>query len=384
MAETIYKPEYQVLTGNEAVTLGALAAGMNFFAGYPITPATEIAELASELLPKNGGKYMQMEDELASMAAVIGASFAGSKAMTATSGPGCSLMQENLSYGMLAEVPCVLIDVMRQGPCQGVATMPAQGDIMQSRWGTHGDHPIIVTAPSSVGELYMETVRAFNMAEKYRTPVMVLSDAAMAHMSEKIRIPAEDELHIINRKKPDVTKDRNYKPYEADATDIPPMATFGDGYRWFVSGIIHDETGFPATADHAKIAAKLTRIERKIDSNIKEIELYEEYRTSDAEIIIVSIGITARVAKGAIDRARKEGVKVGLFRPVTLWPFPEEALQKLAASAKKIITAEMNDGQLSRIVKELDGTDGKIEKVTRNDGALMTAEMIYERIREVK
>jgi len=384
MAETIYMPEYQVLTGNEAVTLGALAAGMNFFAGYPITPATEIAELASELLPKNGGKYMQMEDELASMAAVIGASFAGSKAMTATSGPGCSLMQENLSYGMLAEVPCVLIDVMRQGPCQGVATMPAQGDIMQSRWGTHGDHPIIVTAPSSVGELYMETVRAFNMAEKYRTPVMVLSDAAMAHMSEKIRIPAEDELHIINRKKPDVPKDRNYKPYEADATDIPPMATFGDGYRWFVSGIIHDETGFPATADHAKIAAKLTRIERKIDSNIKEIELHEEYRTSDAEIIIVSIGITARVAKGAIDRARKEGVKVGLFRPVTLWPFPEEALQKLAASAKKIITAEMNDGQLSRIVKELDGTDGKIEKVTRNDGALMTAEMIYERIREVK
>lgn len=206
---------------------------------------------------------MQMEDELASMAAVIGASFAGSKAMTATSGPGCSLMQENLSYGMLAEVPCVLIDVMRQGPCQGVATMPAQGDIMQSRWGTHGDHPIIVTAPSSVGELYMETVRAFNMAEKYRTPVMVLSDAAMAHMSEKIRIPAEDELHIINRKKPDVPKDRNYKPYEADATDIPPMATFGDGYRWFVSGIIHDETGFPATADHAKIAAKLTRIEEK-------------------------------------------------------------------------------------------------------------------------
>ncbi|MCI2062502.1 MAG: 2-oxoacid:acceptor oxidoreductase subunit alpha [Eubacteriaceae bacterium] len=384
MEKTAYAPEYRVLTGNEAVTLGALAAGMNFFAGYPITPATEIAELASELLPKYGGKYMQMEDELASMAAVIGASFAGSKAMTATSGPGCSLMQENLSYGMLAEVPCVLIDVMRQGPCQGVATMPAQGDIMQSRWGTHGDHPIIVTAPSSVEELYRETARAFNMAEKYRTPVMVLSDAAMAHMSEKIRIPAAEELCITNRKKPDVPKDRNYKPYEADETDIPPMASFGDGYRWFVSGIIHDETGFPATADYEKIAEKLTRIERKIDWNIKEIESYEEYRTDDAEIIIVAIGIVSRVAKGAIDKARKEGVKAGLFRPITLWPFPDEALQKQAAKAKKIITAEMNDGQLSRIVKELDGTDGKIEKVTRNDGALMTADMIYDRIMEVK
>jgi 2-oxoglutarate ferredoxin oxidoreductase subunit alpha len=374
----------RVLTGNEAVTLGAIAAGMNFFAGYPITPATEIAEMASNLLPQHGGKYMQMEDELGSMAAVIGASFAGAKAMTATSGPGCSLMQENLSYGMLTEAPCVLVDVMRQGPCQGVATMPAQGDIMQSRWGTHGDHPVIVTAPSSVEELYTETVRAFNMAETYRTPVIVLSDATMAHMSEKIRIPEKEELGIVTRKKPTAPKDRNYKPYEADETDIPPMATFGDGYRWFVSGIIHDETGFPATADHDKIKQKLERIERKITKNISDIESYEEYMTEGADILIVSIGIVSRVAKGAIDRARANGIKAGLFRPITLWPFPEDALQKHVDSTKTIITAEMNDGQLAKIVKELDGTDGKIEKVTRNDGALMTADEIYEKIMEVK
>lgn len=383
MTATESKGRYKVLTGNEATTMGAIAAGMRFFAGYPITPATEIAESASILLPRYGGKYMQMEDELASMAAVIGASFTGTKAMTATSGPGCSLMEENLSYAMLSEVPCVLVDVMRQGPCEGVATMPAQGDIMQSRWGTHGDHPVIVTASGSVEELYTETVRSFNMAEKYRTPVIILSDATMAHMSEKIRIPEEGELEIDDRKQPTCPKSE-YEPYAADDSDVPPMAAFGSGYRWFVSGIIHDETGFPATADHEVIKKALERIERKITKHISDIESYEEYMTEDANIIIVAIGIVSRVAKGAIDKARAQGVKVGLFRPITLWPFPFEALSKHTEKADNIITAEMNDGQLSKIVREINGAGEKLCEVTRNDGALMTADEIYSMIMEVK
>ena len=383
MTATESKGRYKVLTGNEATTMGAIAAGMRFFAGYPITPATEIAESASILLPRYGGKYMQMEDELASMAAVIGASFTGTKAMTATSGPGCSLMEENLSYAMLSEVPCVLVDVMRQGPCEGVATMPAQGDIMQSRWGTHGDHPVIVTAPGSVEELYTETVRSFNMAEKYRTPVIILSDATMAHMSEKIRIPEEGEFEMDERKQPTCPKNE-YDPYAADDSDVPPMAPFGSGYRWFVSGIIHDETGFPATADHEVIKKALERIERKITKHISDIESYEEYLTEDADIIIVAIGIVSRIAKGAIDKARAQGVKVGLFRPITLWPFPFEALSKHTEKADNVITAEMNDGQLSKIVREINGAGEKLREVTRNDGALMTADEIYSMIMEVK
>ena len=375
------KDKFKVLTGNEACTLGALAAGMDFFAGYPITPATEIAEYASELLPKHGGKYMQMEDELASIAAVIGASFAGAKAMTATSGPGFSLMQENIGYGMLAEVPCVLVDVMRQGPCQGVATVPAQGDLMQARWGTHGDHPVIAVVPCSVEETYYETVRAFNMAEAYRTPVFVLSDAMLAHMSEKVRIPSAKELTIVNRKRPTCAKEE-YKPYEDDGTGIPPMATFGDGYHWYVSGIIHDETGFPSTNSPEQISSQVKRLEDKITRNIKDIESYEEYCTEDAEIIIISVGLVSRVAKSAVDAARDRGIKAGLFRPITLWPFPEQRLSELAAGAKTVMTCEMNEGQLLQIVRQF--TKGKpVILVTQNDGTIIEAETVLTAIKEV-
>lgn len=376
------KDEFRVLTGNEACTLGALAAGMNFFAGYPITPATEIAEYASELLPKQGGKYMQMEDELASVAAVIGASFAGAKAMTATSGPGFSLMQENIGYAMLAEVPCVLVDVMRQGPCQGVATVPAQGDLMQARWGTHGDHPVIAVAPCSVEETYYETIRAFNMAEKYRTPVFVLSDAMLAHMSEKIRIPDAAELTIENRKQPSCPKE-DYRPYEDDGTEIPPMAAFGDGYHWYVSGIIHDETGVPSTSSPDQISSEVKRLHHKITRNIKDIESYEEYRTEDADIIIVSVGIVARVARSAVDAARDMGIKAGLFRPITLWPFPEERLKELADRAKTVMTCEMNEGQLIHIVRQFT-SDTPVVSVTQNNGMVMEAETVLAVIKEVK
>lgn len=217
--------QYEIMTGNDACALAALAAGMNFFAGYPITPATEIAEIASKRLPERGGKYMQMEDEIASIAAVIGASFAGAKAMTATSGPGFSLMQENLGYGILAEVPFVIVDAMRQGPCQGVATVPAQGDIMQAKWGTHGDHPVIALAPASVGEVYSETIRAFNLAEKYRNPVILLTDAMLAHMSERVCIPDAADYQVVDRKRPNVPKDKNFKPYQDDGTGIPPTSS---------------------------------------------------------------------------------------------------------------------------------------------------------------
>lgn len=374
--------QYKIMTGNEACTLGALAAGMNFFAGYPITPATEIAELSSELLPKHGGKYMQMEDELASIAAVIGASIAGAKAMTATSGPGISLMQENLGFGIIAEIPCVLIDVMRQGPCQGVATVPAQGDFMQSRWGTHGDHPMIVVIPNSVSEAYYETIRAFNMAEKYRTPVTILSDATLAHMSEKVRIPDASELSIINRKKPDCDP-KDYLPFNNETNEVTPLASFGDGYRWFASGIIHDDTGFPITNKPEAITKSIKHLMGKIQDNISEIESYEEYMTDDAEIIVLSVGLVSRSVKSAIDAARKDGIRVGLFRPITLWPFPEKRFLELCSRAKTVMTCEMNEGQLAEFARQFTDRNQRLAAVTQNDGTIIRAEKVLSAIREV-
>lgn len=377
------KTNNKILTGNEACTLGALDAGMTFFAGYPITPATEIAELSSELLPKRGGKYIQMEDELASIAAIIGASFTGAKSMTATSGPGLSLMQENLGYGIMAEVPCVIVNVMRQGPSTGAPTLPSQGDIMQTRWGTHGDHAIITIAPASVSEAYYETVRAFNLAERYRTPVIVLTDAILAHMSEKVTFPEEGSLCIENRAKPTCPPEEYTKPYAVEKlSDVPPMASFGDGYRWYVSGLSHDDTGFPRTTDDDVISNGNKHLMAKIYDNIADIESYEEYLTEDAEILITGIGVVARSAKGAIDILRKEGFKVGLFRPITLWPFPEKRLNELAEQVDTIFTCEMNEGQLIGVVKE--AADGKAcnISITQNTGKLIEAKTIVAAVKE--
>lgn len=374
--------QYRIMTGNEACTLGALAAGMNFFAGYPITPATEIAELSSELLPKSGGKYMQMEDELASMAAVIGASAAGARAMTATSGPGFSLMQENLGYGMAAEIPLVLIDVMRQGPCQGVATVPAQGDFMQARWGTHGDHPVIALAPNSVAEAYTEVVRAFSLSEKLRTPVIVLSDATLAHMSEKVRIPDSGELPEVVRAKPTCAPE-DYLPFHQESGEIAPMASFGDGYRWFVSGILHDDTGFPVTNDPRNTQNSVDHLLGKLTENISEIESWEKYRAQDAEIIMLSAGLVSRSAKSAVDRARAEGIKAGLFRPITLWPFPGDRFSELCAKAKAVMTCEMNAGQLAEVARQYAGRGQTLRAVTQNDGTMITADKVLAAIREV-
>lgn len=375
--------EYKILTGNEACTLGALAAGMNFFAGYPITPATEIAELASELLPQNGGKYMQMEDELASIAAVIGASAAGAKAMTATSGPGVSLMQENLGYGMVAEIPLVLIDVMRQGPCQGAPTSPAQGDFMQARWGTHGDHPAVVLVPNSVSEAYTETIRAFNLAEKYRTPVMVLSDATLAHMSEKVRIPDTGELDIFDRVRP-TCDPKDYLPYDQSNAGAHPMAAFGDGYRWFVSGILHDDTGFPTPNSPLQISRAVNHLLDKVKCNQEDMASYEEYRTEDAEFLILSAGLVSRSAKSAVDKARAEGIKAGLFRPITLWPFPEARFAQLCSGVKTVMTVEMNDGQLAEVAAKYMDKAQRLIAVTQNDGTMIREERVFQAIKEAK
>lgn len=374
--------EYRIMTGNEACTYGALAAGMRFFAGYPITPATEIAELSSELLPKCGGRYMQMEDELGSMAAVLGASFAGVKAMTATSGPGFSLMQENISYGMMAEVPCVVIDVMRQGPCQGVATVPAQGDFMQARWGTHGDHPVIALVPNSVSEAYTEVIRAFNLAETYRTPVFVLSDATLAHMSEKVRVPDASEITVVDRKKPEGDP-RDYLPYNNESSAVTPMAPFGSGYHWFVSGIIHDDTGFPTSGDPGIISGSIKHLLGKIRDNEEDIQSWEEYRTEDAELLLLSAGLVSHSAKSAVDAARERGIKAGLFRPITLWPFPEKRFGELAARAKTIMTCEMNAGQLAEVAAKFIGGGQKLYTVTQHDGTIIRADKVLAAIKEV-
>ena len=373
---------YEIMTGNEACTRAAIAAGMRFFAGYPITPATEIAEMASELLPKAGGTYMQMEDELASIAAVIGASAAGVKAMTATSGPGVSLMQENLGYAIMAEIPLVLVDCMRQGPCQGVATVPAQGDIMQARWGTNGDHPIIAIAPASVGELYEETIRAFNLAETYRNPVYILSDAMLAHMSERVRIPDLDEYDVVRRKRP-TCPPSEFQAYADDGTGILPMASFGDGYRWFVTGMVHDDTGFPVTNNADRVSYLVKRLHAKIEHNRADIEKYEEYKTDDADILIVSMGVVARSAKAAIDDIRKEGVKAGLFRPITVWPFPESRLETLCRGVKEIVTCEMNEGQLYHMVREVSGNT-PVRMINQNNGVILSADTILAGLREGK
>ncbi len=369
------------MQGNEACVEGAITAGMRFFAGYPITPSTEIAEISSEKLPLIKGKFIQMEDEIASMAATIGASLAGLKSMTATSGPGFSLKQENIGYAAIAEVPCVIVNVQRGGPSTGLPTSPAQGEIMQSKWGTHGDHPIIVVAPSSVKETYDLTIRAFNLSEKYRTPVIILMDEIIGHMREKVVLMDSPEIEIINRKKPTVSKE-NYMPFKADEDFVPPMANYGEGYNFHVTGLIHDETGFPS--NNPKVADSLIRrLEDKIEKNKEDIVKWEEKDTEDAEVIILSIGCVARAADAAMKILRKKGYKVGTFRPITVWPFPEKRLKELSEKVNTIIVAEMNLGQMVLEVERICKCSCKIERVNKVNGEIITPEEIITKIEEV-
>jgi len=333
-----------VANGNEMVVEGAIDAGCRFFAGYPITPSSEIAEGMAKRLPKIGGVFLQMEDEIASVACAIGGSLGGKKSMTASSGPGISLKQEGIGLACMAEVPLVIINAMRGGPSTGLPTRIAQADVMQARWGTHGDHPVVAICPATVKECYTETVRAFNIAEELRTPVYVLTDAFLAHLSEKVELPDGKELKIVNRKRPSV-KPEDYYPYDTGFGDVPPIADYFSGYRFHVTGLNHDKTGFP-DINPVLQESEEERLINKVLRRQEKIATYENYKIEDADIVIVAYGSNALGAKEAVDSARKAGIKAGLFRPITIWPFPSIALQQVAASAKHIIVTEVNLGQM--------------------------------------
>jgi len=372
--------DVRLLQGNEACVHGALLAGVSFFGGYPITPSTEIAEQMARELPGRGGVFVQMEDEAASMGAVIGAALAGAKAMTATSGPGFSIKQENLGFASFTEIPCVVVNVMRAGPSTGLPTSVGQGDIMQARWGTHGDHPIIVLCPWSVEETLWLTITAFNFSEKYRTPVILLMDEVIAHMREKVRLPGAADIKLVGRKRPDVPA-HAYQPYETTADHVPPLADFGTGYRYHVTGLTHDQWGFPTShADEAK--SLLARLKSKIETNRHEICLSEEYMCEDAECILVAIGCAARPCKAAADAAREQGIKVGLIRPITVWPFPRRLISLYAPSTKRFVVVELNQGQMVLEVQRIVAGKTKVESLTRYDGELITPDEIVNYLAE--
>jgi len=332
------------MNGDEACCEGALAVGCRFFAGYPITPATEVAESMSRRLPQLGGIYIQMEDEIASMAAILGASWGGVKSMTSTSGPGFSLMMENIGLGICTETPCVVCNVQRAGPSTGLPTAVGQGDMMQARWGSHGHYEIIALCPASPQEMFDMTIRAFNLSEYYRLPVIILADEVVGHMNERVIIPREDEIEIINRRKPSVSRE-DYLPYEADADGIAPMANCGDGYRIHVTGLTHDDRGYPAMNAKAQ-EQMVTRLVDKIRLNRDKIISTKNLYLDDAEVVVVSYGISARSAMQAVRDARNEGIKAGLIKLETIWPFPEELIRSVAPQVKAMIMAEINGGQM--------------------------------------
>jgi len=359
---------------------GALLAGVTFFGGYPITPSTEIAEAMARELPRRGGVFVQMEDEAASMGAVIGASLAGAKAMTATSGPGFSLKQENIGFASFTEIPCVIVNVMRGGPSTGLPTSVAQGDILQARWGTHGDHPIIVLSPWSVQETLSLTVTAFNLSERYRTPVILLMDEVIAHMREKVRIPDKAEIKVVERKRPDVPA-HAYQPYDMTADHVPVLADFGTGYRYHVTGLAHDQWGFP-TQNADEVKSLLTRLRDKIETARLEICLSEEYMCEDADHVLVAIGCAARSCKAAVDMARERGIRVGMIRPITVWPFPRRLVSHYAPLVKRLIVVELNQGQLVLEVQRLVAGKAPVESLVRYDGELITPDEIVAYLSE--
>ncbi len=370
----------KLMQGNEAATAGAIAAGLEFYAGYPITPSTEIAEICAEELPKLGGAFIQMEDEIGSIAACIGASLTGKKSMTATSGPGFSLMQESIGYASLTEVPVVIINVQRMGPSTGMPTSPAQGDVMQARWGTHGDHPIIALAPGNVRECFELTFRAFELSEKYRVPVIVLTDEVIGHMREKVVLPDPATMKLPRRAAP--SSPAGYKPYTADPDGgVPLMAPFGGGYRWHVTGLFHDETGAPS--GKASVAdALMRRLHRKIEKNVDEIADYVAESTDDCEVAVISFGSSALAALSAVRRARKEGLKAGMLRLKTIWPFPEDVVRNLTKTARRVIVPEMNLGQLALEVERVVGCKAPVTRLGKVNGDLFHPDEVYAALKE--
>ncbi|MGB8707092.1 MAG: 2-oxoacid:acceptor oxidoreductase subunit alpha [Dehalococcoidia bacterium] len=367
------------MNGDTACAEGAISAGCRFFAGYPITPATEVAERMSERLPQIGGVFIQMEDEIASMNAVLGASWAGVKAMTATSGPGFSLMMENIGLGVMLETPCVVANVQRAGPSTGLPTLVAQGDMMQARWGSHGHYEIIALVPDSPQEMFDLTVLAFNLSEQYRVPVLLMADEAVGHMSEKVVIPEINSKELINRPRPKVAPEK-YLPYDSRRGLVPPMAVAGEGYRFHVTGLTHDDRGYPVMTAEAQDKL-IRRLVDKIRLNIKDITKYEEVKIDDAEVVVISYGISARIARYAVQKAREEGIKAGLLRLITVWPFADDRIRKLASAVKAFLVPEINYGQMVREVERCVAGKAKVRLIPHMGGGVHLPETILEAIR---
>ena len=361
-----------LMQGNEACVEGAIAAGMRFYAGYPITPSTEIAEMSALRLPEVGGHFVQMEDEIASIACAIGAS---------TSGPGFSLKQENLGYACLAEIPLVVVDVQRSGPSTGLPTSPSQGDIMMARWGTHGDHPVIAISPSSVKETYDLAIRCFNLAEKYRTPVLFMMDEIVGHLREGVELPEPGSFEIIDRKEPEEFTAKTKAYYVPEGSLVPEMTNFGHGERYNITGLLHDDSGFPT--NNNKIAGDLvTRLMKKIEENYDDIVQVEEDGLDDADVAIFCFGGTMRAAITAKEEARKKGVKCGIFRAITVWPFPERELEAVVKKVKKIVVVEHNYGQLVNEVRRIAKDRCAVEFVGKVDGTVITPQEILAKVEE--
>jgi 2-oxoglutarate ferredoxin oxidoreductase subunit alpha len=362
----------KLMQGNDAIGWGAIAAGCRFFAGYPITPSTEIAEILSRELPRVGGKFIQMEDEIASMAAIIGARVGGLKSMTATSGPGFSLMQENIGYAAMTEIPCVVVNVQRLGPSTGLPTNASQGDVMQARWGTHGDHPIIALSPVSVRNAFDLTVKAFDLSEKYRTPVILLTDEIVGHMREPVELPDFNTIKIFEQ---EVTEQPDkYKVFRNTSDGIPPLVPFGIGYRYHITGLFHNEIGFP-TQSNEEVGAWLERVNTKLEKHIDDITLVEEDFEEGAQVAFLSYGVTARTSRHVTKLLRQQGKKVDLLTLFTLWPFPEKEVEALGERVERILVPEMNLGQLANEVERLVGRR-KVTRVTRADGEMVTPQML--------
>ena len=370
---------FKLLQGNEACVEGALAVGMRFYAGYPITPSTEIAERSSVRLPQLGGKFIQMEDEISSIAAALGASVAGVKSMTATSGPGFSLKQENIGYAAIAEIPIVIVDVQRSGPSTGLPTSPSQGDVMQAKWGTHGDHPTIAISPTSVQSTYNEIIRAFNLSERFRTPVIFLMDEVVGHMREGIELIPTEELEIIDRNE----KMINGLPYAVGEREyIPHMPSFGTGSLYNITGLFHDDEGFP-TNDNKMAHDEGLRLMKKIEVYKDDIIKYKTIDTDDCDTLIVCYGGTMRAVLGAKERAKETGLKFGIFNPITIWPFPEEKLAELSKKIKNILVVEHNYGQILLTVQRIVKDNSKVHFLGKIDGTTISPDEIIKKLQEV-
>jgi len=357
----------ELYQGNEAVAYGALRAGVSFYGGYPITPSSEIAEIMARELPKRDGVFIQMEDEISSLAACIGARIAGRKSMTATSGPGFSLMQEHVGYAAMAEVPVVIVDAMRGGPSTGLPTRTSQGDIMQARWGTHGDHAVVALMPSTVEEAFYLTIDAVNISERLRLPAVVLTDEILSHMREKVVVDREVEIW---EREPEIKKGERYFPFDDDNVYGTGIIPFGKGQRYHITGLVHRKDGFPS--NDPEVAKKnLDRFKKKIEDNIDLLTDIEFYNTDDAEVLYVGVGTAARAVKEVVNVLRKRGIKIGLFRPKIVWPFPGHELKKFDGKVSHVIVPELNQGQLVQEVERHFKTS-MVSRLNRYDGELFT------------